>query len=112
MASTSKAGTIANEFLAACVAEGFTVEIRSHGGDAVVSVTTTFTAGDRSAYVRCDGIGPSLLSRLPMVRPGSVWGTDGASVGGHAGLTGGYYRLSKSGVALRVASAIEKGMAA
>ena len=41
----------------------------------------------------------ALLARFRMIRSGSTWGTDSAS----AGLSGGYYRMSKSGVEIRLA---------
>lgn len=41
----------------------------------------------------------ALLARFRMIRPGSTWGTDSAS----ADLSGGYCRMSKSGVETRLA---------
>lgn len=71
--------------------------------DATVTVQGTFEADDTEAYLRAlDGC-QRVLSIFRAVRPGSTWGTDSASVGGHAGLTGGYCELSKSGVGIRLA---------
>ena len=80
-------------------------------GRDVVTIEGNFDAGDRNAYIACDSDGYSILSKLPMIYPGSTWGTDGATVGGAAGLAGGYYRLSKSGVGKRYLNAIRKGLA-
>jgi hypothetical protein len=71
--------------------------------DATVTVETAFTPGDAKAYVVAEYNATVLLREFRMIRPGSTWGTDSASVGGHAGLTGGYMRLSKSGVEIRLA---------
>lgn len=71
--------------------------------DATVTAETTFTPGDVAAYVRAERDCNEVLSRFRMIRPGTTWGTDSASVGGHAGLTGGYCRMSKSGVEIRLA---------
>lgn len=71
--------------------------------DATVTVETTFTPGDTGAYVVAERDCNEILGMFSMIRPGSVWGTDSASVGGYAGLTGGYCRMNKSGVELRLA---------
>lgn len=104
-------------------AADFVAEIEAHPilnriwvRDTVVTITGEFTPGDTNAYVTCDATAESILALLPMTYPGTVWGTDGRSVGGHAGLTGGYFRLSKSGVGKRYARAVaraarEKGLA-
>ena len=62
----------------------------------VVTVIKRFPAGDSQAYAIADGEGYDLLSMCPL-RGGSVWGTDGGSVGGFVGLQGGYYKINKSG---------------
>jgi hypothetical protein len=100
---------VAAQFLMAATQHGYSVEAHRSGDQYVVTVAASFTPGDRDAYVRCDGSGCSVLAILPMTKPGSIWGTDGGSVGGHAGMTGGYYHLSKSGVGVKVGQAIEKG---
>lgn len=71
--------------------------------DATVTVEAWFAPGDAAAYVTAERACNELLARFRMIRPGSTWGTDSASVGGHAGLTGGYCRLNKSGVEVRLA---------
>jgi hypothetical protein len=71
--------------------------------DATVTVEVSFTPGDTAAYCTAERACNDILGQFRMIRPGSVWGTDSASVGGHAGLTGGYCRLNKSGVEIRLA---------
>ena len=76
--------------------------------DATVTAETWFAPGDVAAYITAERDCNGLLARFRMIRPGSTWGTDSASVGGHAGLTGGYCRMSKSGVELRLARQFAK----
>jgi hypothetical protein len=71
--------------------------------DAVVTAETFFEPGDARAYMAAESACNSVLRHFAMVRPGSTWGTDSASVGGHAGMTGGYCRMNKSGVEIRLA---------
>ena len=98
-------------FKAACAEHGWRFEASSGAstGDGVVTVTTSFAPGDTAAYVVADSVGYGLLSLVPVVDYGSTWGTEGSGVGGHAGLPGGYYRLSKSGCSKRFVKALSKG---
>lgn len=57
----------------------------------------TFPAGDRDAYAQAEGeVG--IIYETPSVGSGSVWGTDGGSVGGMVGLNHGFMELNKSNV--------------
>lgn len=95
---------LAQKFAAKCKAEGWTWEAR----ESVVTVSTRFAPGDNNAYVKADNVGYELLAMVPL-KGGSVWGTDGGSIGGHVGLKGGYYRLNKSGTGgKRFVQALEK----
>lgn len=96
---------LASIFATECKARGFSFRVK--GGD-IVTVERSFAPGDRSAFVDCDCDGPSLLSMVPVNRPGSTWGTDGGSVGGMSAITNGRYYLNQSGVAKRFASALAK----
>ena len=86
--------------------KGFSVSVNR----STLSVRKTFTPGDHDAYTQAEGDANTILGMVRMVEPGSVWGTDGASVGGHIGLTNGYMELHKSGCSKRVLSAIAKGI--
>ena len=86
-------------------ATGFTITARG----SVCTVRKQFTPGDKDAYTMAECDANSILGMLRMVEPGSVWGTDGASVGGYVGLTHGYMELHKSGGSKRVMSALAKG---
>jgi hypothetical protein len=83
---------LAREFHDACVSRGWRY---SASGD-IVTIRKSFTPGDREAYVECDMSAYDILSIAPL-KGGSVWGTDGGSIGGMVGLNGGYYTLNKSG---------------
>ena len=91
----------AKDFLAECRASGWRVDVAGQ----TVSIEKHFAPGDRAAFCECDAVAYGLLSSLPG-RGGSVWGTDGGSVGGHVGMVGGYYRLNRSSVGKRVADSI------
>lgn len=74
----------------------------------VVSATIRFTPGDARAYACAESDVSSIIYAIP-AKGGSIWGTDGASVGGYVGLKGGYMTLNVSGVGARVAAALAKG---
>jgi hypothetical protein len=98
----SKAMQVASEFMESVRSNGFQVS-RCEGE--VVSIFRKFAPGDRDAFVACDMLGPDVLGRLG-ARGGSMWGTDGGSIGGASGLRDGYYRLNVSGVPKRVVVAV------
>lgn len=83
---------------------GFHVSTRS---GSVVTVHKTFTPGDAKAFCEAEGLANSILGKLPVLRSqSSVWGTDGASIGGAGSLQKGYFTLHKSGVQKRVLAAV------
>ena len=90
------------QFLAAAKVAGFSVSIAV----GIVRITKTFTAGDKSAFVECDVIGPQILSLVPL-KGGSIWGTDGGSVGGALAVSSGRYTLNKSGSGKAFVKALE-----
>ena len=65
-------------------------------------VSKSFPVGDSDAFVECDMNGPYLLDLVPATRAGSVWGTDGGSVGGYSAVKNGSYCLKKSGCSKRI----------
>jgi len=94
----------AAKFVAECQRRGFTWEVVS---PSVIRVRKSFAPYDRDAYTDCDHFGPQLLSLAPL-KGGSVWGSDGGSVGGHVALSNGDYVLSKSGEGVRFTNALAK----
>jgi len=100
----TKAQKTATEFLLAARAEGFSVTVKN---PSVVCVHRTFTPGDDRAFVDCDMTAPGLLWRLG-AKGGSMWGTDGGSIGGAVALRSGRFSLNVSGVPKRVAASLAK----
>ena len=84
---------LATEFKAFCQKYNLSYEIRM--GD-IVSVTMTFKPGCNNSYTDAESIVNSAISKVP-ASGGSVWGTDGLSMGGAIGLQNGYMRLNVSG---------------
>ena len=82
----------AQDFVNKCKALGWSYTTRG----SIVTIQKNFPIGDKNAYSDCDMESYSLLSMVPL-KGGSIWGTDGGSIGGMVGLNGGYYRLNKSG---------------
>lgn len=106
MAQTvAAAKTQAASFVDKAKEYGFTWDV-SHG--TVVTVHKAFGANDAHAYIAAETDAYSILHHAPMLYPGTTWGTTSDGVGGHAGLTGGYFRLSKSGVSKRFIAALKK----
>ncbi len=71
------------------------------------AVEKSFTPGDVQAFVTCDMDAPFLLALAPL-RGGSVWGTDGGSVGGYSAVKHGQYVLNKAGQGARFVAALAK----
>lgn len=96
----------AAQMLAEARAAGLHVTVnRNH---TVVTVEGPSTPNDLADFTSAMATARSILRHVRMVRPGTTWGTTTDGVGGHAGLTGGYVRLSKSGIEKRVATALVK----
>jgi hypothetical protein len=84
----------ANEFAALCRDGGWKIRIKT---DTVVSISKSFAPNDREAFLDCDMDYHHILTTLPH-RGGSMWGTDGGSVGGYVALTNGHFEMNLSGV--------------
>lgn len=83
----------AAKFVAFARERGFTIDVRSSH---VVSVSKHFTPRDANAYTDAEMDSSTLLGLAPH-KGGSVWGTDGGSVGGAVALQNGDFRMCKSG---------------
>lgn len=90
------------KFLNAATRGGWTVRING----TVVTISKTFTPGDRDAFVECDMDYDDILSKLP-ARGGSTWGTDGGGVGGAIALQSGEFVMKMSGVSKVAARTLE-----
>lgn len=93
-------------FVAACREAGFQIDSRSYGQDFVIEVSAWFTPGDVNAYLAAERASQRTLALAPMTYSGTVWGSDSGSVGGHAALTSGSFRMCKSGVSKRFGKAL------
>jgi len=82
-----------SSFIAACKANGFTFDASR---DSVIRIERRIAIGDKAAFCDCDMSASDILSLVPM-KGGSVWGTDGGSIGGHAALMSGRFVMNKSG---------------
>lgn len=100
----SQAKQQAQEFVEACRRYGFSWEVASLS---VVRISKRFTPGDKDAFTHCDMFACDVLSKAPL-RGGSIWGTDGGSVGGYSGLTKGHFEMNKSGAGSRFMNALKK----
>lgn len=100
----NKVEQTALEFMAKCKATGVAIE---DCNGSVITLCKRFRPGDTAAYCRAESeVG--IIYSIRQTEPGSTWGTDGASIGGHAGLTGGYMRLHRSGCSRKVLAIIKK----
>ena len=93
----------AQAFVSACTARGFKWSLLGSG----VRITKTFTPEDKAAFSDADMYAYHILALAPL-RGGSVWGTDGGSVGGHVGLKNGEYVLSKTGTGANFIKALSR----
>lgn len=94
-------------------ADAIRAEARAHnvrviGHDGIVTVTAIFAPGDRAAYAEAERSCHRVLSLVRQTRPGSVWGTDSASVGGHVAIEHGVCTMNKSGADKRVAKILAR----
>lgn len=84
---------VASEFIAKAKELGFSYCISG----CIVKVNKNFTPRDPAAFGKAESNANTLLSIIPRSSPGSIWGTDGSSVGGFLGFEQGYMELCKSG---------------
>ena len=91
---------IASRFVAHCNACGIQIERASH----IITLTKRIPIGDALAFADAES-DCSIIYDLPG-GCGSVWGTDGGSVGGMTALNTGRFRLNRSGVQNRILKAI------
>lgn len=82
---------------------GFKLEVLPN----VVRVHRDFKPGDVDAFNYCDSAAYDVLSLCPL-RGGSIWGTDGGSIGGAVALRSGSYTLNKSGDGSNFLKALKK----
>jgi hypothetical protein len=76
-----------------------------HGS--IVTITKSFTPGDKNGFCDCDGEYYSILSLAPL-KGGSIWGTDGGGIGGMSALNSGFFKMNKSGSGKRFLNELAK----
>jgi hypothetical protein len=92
--------SIAYQFLAHCNERGITIERCEN----ILTLSKRIPIGDKAAFADAE-MDCSIIYDLPG-GCGSVWGTDGASIGGMTALNTGRFRLNRSGVQKRILKAI------
>lgn len=100
----SKAKQQAIQFVHECERYGFSWTVAS---DSVVRITKQFMAGNLEQFTYCDMFAGNVLSLAPL-KGGSVWGTDGGSVGGSVALKSGNFAMNKSGNGVNFMKALRK----
>lgn len=102
--------TTTARFVELLLEDGFQLRVANHGAGAgfVVEVSRSFPAGDVGHYIATESAASNLLGYAPMTYPGSVWGSFGDGVGGHAALMSGSGYFCKSGVSARWARKVAK----
>jgi hypothetical protein len=95
--------TQAKDFLSMARSEGFDVSVRGE----VVTISKTIGVNNNDGFCHCDTYAPMILSRAPL-KGGSVWGTDGGSIGGAVALNTGRFVMNKSGSGKRFLKALQK----
>ncbi len=91
-------------FVAECRQRGVTIESVT---GSVLTLFKAFTPGDKSGYCKAES-DVGIIYTVRQTEPGSTWGTDGGSIGGHVGLQGGYMRLHRSGCSKRWLAELQK----
>jgi hypothetical protein len=92
---------IASDFVAHCRKNQIIIE----RCDNILTLTKRIPIGDGLAFADAES-DCSIIYDLPG-GCGSVWGTDGASIGGMSALNTGRFRLNRSGVQKRILKAIK-----
>lgn len=90
-------------FVAKCNEYGWSYSIRG----TVVTIVKTFAPNDKQAFSDCDMDAYTVFDYCPL-KGGSIWGTDGGSIGGAMGLQNGCYKLNKSGTGKAFLAALAK----
>ena len=100
----SKFTAAAQDFASYAREHGFTYSFSS----GVVKVEKRITPNDPASFANAEMCSSTLLSKAPTTAAGSIWGTDGGSIGGMTALKTGYFTMNKSGVSKRFISALMK----
>ena len=94
----------ANEIKSYADAHGVQLEVRG----SILTASKQFEAGSNQGFTEAESVVSSVIYMLPTTSAGSVWGSDGASVGGFIGLQNGSMKLNVSGGSKLVLNALKK----
>jgi hypothetical protein len=100
----SKAAETAAEIKSYADEHGITLQVRG----AVLTAFKAFAAGSNEGFTEAESVCSSVLYKLPVTSAGSMWGTDGLSIGGAVGHKEGYMKLYRRGGSVRVLNALKK----
>lgn len=104
----SKAKFIAQSVAEKALEAGARLSIRNN----ILSIESNYDANkfnDINEWFRfCDCIVTGILYEVPQTSAGSMWGTDGGSVGGLSALQSGTFKMNRSGCSVRVLNALKK----
>ena len=100
----SKAADIATDIVKAAQEDNWTLEVRG----SILTISKQITPNNNDAFCDADMGYYSVLGLLPTSGPGSMWGTDGGSVGGLTAMKTGRFVMNKSGGSKRVLNALKK----
>jgi hypothetical protein len=96
---------IAKRFVQSCRNNQVAIEVRGAG---ILTLSKRITIGDGLAFADAES-DCSIIYDLPG-GCGSVWGTDGGSIGGMVAMQTGHFKLNRSGVQKRILKAIREAM--
>lgn len=82
---------------------GMTVSCRG----TTLTVSAKFPVGDKAEFAKLDMMAGSVLGYMP-AKGGSVWGTDGGSMGGAIALQTGRFAMNQSGCSKQAMAALAK----
>lgn len=104
MKKQSKSAILAQGFLNKAKELGFTVVVRS---PSVVSISKAIIPNNSDSFMDAE-IGSSILLSMAPLKGGSIWGSDGGSIGGAIAMKNGFFEMKKSGEGSNFMKALKK----
>lgn len=98
---------LAAKFAAKAEEYGFGWSVQGSSFQGVVKVWKKFPIGSSSGFADAE-MGASILFDYVPLKGGSVWGTDGGSIGGMVAIQNGIFKLNKSGSGKLFIAALSK----
>lgn len=94
----------ATNLIRVCKDYGWTYEVRG----SILTIRKRITPGSNESFAKADSEYWDILSWLPTVGPGSIWGTDGGGMGAMTAMNTGRMEMHKSGGSKRVLKALAR----